>query len=84
MNIVPSKSADSVSEDFHGDPYADMPEKQMILRFVPIGAVSTRCKTGREDIVGRLTSTAGGVIAIGDILSKIEIVIDREGEKSRE
>jgi hypothetical protein len=36
-----------------------VPEKQMILRFVPRLAVSTRWRAGR------LAETAGGVVAIG-------------------
>ena len=48
-----------------------LPEKQMIFRLVPKLAVSTRLIPGRVVLVKDFTSTGGGVIAIGAILSSV-------------
>jgi hypothetical protein len=52
----------------------DVPEKQMIFRFTPMLAVSTRLTPGRIPgralLVKDFTSTGGGVMAMGAIIFK--------------
>ena len=79
--MVPSKSVLLVSAKVRECKFPShfTPEKQMIFLLVLILAVSTRCIPGRCTIF--LTSTGGGVTAMGAMLDNVHAEISKTGQE---